>query len=273
MKRKTKLIAVISGVALMLVAVIAVSCWHKRQMHTLQTELSAEYEKSKRMEERINAIKAEKASLESENLSQGGKLKTQSQTIEKLQQKAAELTAQIDDLLTVEVVEFDAAAFTEEIQNISELATVEYRYTNIGTLDATEKFSFIDWKKPFSDKTAIVSMDGVIKAGTDLSKVKVQCDEAKKVITITLPEAEILSNELFEKSFEVYEEKDSIWNPITLDDSNELRVQIKEKAQQNAIDNKVLEEAGSRAQQLIQKLIEALPNVREQYQIEFRKAI
>lgn len=273
MKLKTKLIAAAGGMVLLLTGITAAYGWHRNQMNTLRTELTSESEKARKMEERIDLIRAEKANLESENKSQSGRLRTQSRTIEELQQKAADLSAQIDDLLIEEVVEFDAAAFTEEIRNISELATVEYRYTNIGTLDAAEKFSFIDWKKPFSDKTAIVSMDGVIKAGTDLSKVKVQSDEANKRIIITLPEAEILSNELFEKSFQVYEEKDSIWNPLTLDDSNELRVQIKEKAQQNAIDNKVLEEAGSRAQQLIQKLIEALPNVKEQYQIEFRKAI
>ena len=272
MKQKIKRIAALTVLVLILAAAAAGYLWHREQMKTLRTELTTEYEKEKRLEDRIAAIRAESDSLEKQNQSQSSQIQSQSQTIEELEQKAKELTEKIDELLTEEVAVFDAGAVMEEIRNISELATVEYRYTNVGTLDSSKTFSFIDWKVPFSDKVAIVTMDGVIKAGTDLSQAKVTCNEKKKVITVTLPEAKILSNELFEQSFKVYEEKDSVWNPITLDESNELRVQIKEKAKQNAIDNKVLDEAGSRAQQLIQKLIEALPDVKGRYKIEFKKA-
>ena len=87
-----------------------------------------------------------------------------------------------------------------------------------------------------------------------------------------LPKPKILSNELFEQSFKVYEEKDSVWNPITLDESNELRVQIKDKARLNAIDNGVLNEADTRARQLIRKLIEAMPDIKGKYKIEFQQA-
>ena len=115
-------------------------------------------------------------------------------------------------------------------------------------------------------------MDGVIKAETDLSQAKVSCDEKKKIITVTLPKPKILSNELFEQSFKVYEEKDSVWNPITLNETNELRVQIKDKARLNAISNNVLTDADSRAQQLITKLIEAMPDIKGKYKIEFKQA-
>ena len=80
----------------------------------------------------------------------------------------------------------------------------------------------------------------------------------------------ILSNELFEKSFKIYEEKDSVWNPITLTESNELRIQIKEKAEQNAIDNQILDQADERARQLIQSVIEAGPNIKGNYKIKFQ---
>ncbi len=273
MKLKTKLIAAAGGMVLLLTGITAAYGWHRNQMNTLRTELTMESEKAQKMDAAISELKAKRAALEIDNQAKDEQIRNQGKKIEAFQQNVEDLKKQIDDLLFEEVVEFDVEAFTEEIQSISELATVEYRYTNIGLMDESKKFSFIDWKKPFSEKLLIVSMDGIIKAGTDLSKVKIDCDEDKKVITISLPEPTILSNELNEDSFEAHEEKDSVWNRLTLDDSAELRVQIKEKAQQNAIDNKVLEEAGSRAQQLIQKLIEALPNVREQYQIEFRKAI
>ena len=270
MKKKIKRIAAIVVAVLILAGVIGAYGWHRKQMKSLRTELTTEYEKEKRLEERIEKIRAESASLEQLNHSQSDQIQSQSLTIEELEQKADELAKKLDDLLTKEVAVFDAGAVLEEVRNISELATVEYRYTNVVTLDSSKTFSFIDWKVPFSDKVAIVTMDGVIKAGTDLSQVKINCNENKKLITVSLPKSKILSNELFEQSFKVYEEKDSVWNPITLDESNELRVQIKDKARLNAIANNVLNEATDRAKQLIQKLIEAAPDVKGHYKIEFR---
>ena len=272
MKQKIKRIAAVSVLVLVLAGIIGAYCWHRKQLKTLRTELTAEYEKEKRLEDRISAIRAENDSLGKLNQKQSGEISSLNQTIDELEQDAKEMAAKIDDLLTEEVTVFDAGAITEEIRNISELATVEYRYTNVGTLDSAKTFSFIDWKVPFSDKVAIVTMDGIIKAGTDLAQAKVTCDEKKKLITVTLPKPKILSNELFEQRFKVYEEKDSVWNPITLDESNELRVQIKDKARLNAIDNGVLNEADTRAQQLIKKLIEAMPDIKGKYTIEFKQA-
>lgn len=272
MKQKIKRIAAASVCVLVLAGVIGAYGWHRHQMNTLQTELTAEYEKEKRLEDRIAAIRAENDSLGQQNQAQSGEISSLNQTIDDLEKEAKEMAAKIDDLLTEEVTVFDAGAITEEIRNISELATVEYRYTNVGTLDSAKTFSFIDWKVPFSDKVAIVTMDGTIKAGTDLAQAKVTCNENKKLITVTLPKPKILSNELFEQSFKVYEEKDSVWNPITLDESNELRVQIKDKARINAINNGVLDEADTRAKQLIQKLIESMPDIKGKYKIEFQQA-
>lgn len=271
MKNKFKRIAVIAAAVLLAAGIIALYGLHRHQMKALKNDLTLEYEKEKRMEERIEAIRKERDSLNGENQAQSNTIKDQSDKIESLEQKAKEMADQIDELLTEEVTVFDAGAVMEEIKNISELATVEYRYTNVGTLDASKKFSFIDWKVPFSDKTVIVTMDGRIKAGTDLSQVKITGNEWKKEITVSMPKASILSNELFEKSFKIYEEKDSVWNPITLTESNELRIQIKEKAEQNAIDNQILEQADERAKQLIQSVIEAGPNIKGNYKIKFQE--
>lgn len=270
MKKEVKRIAVIASAVILAAGIIALYGLHRHQLKTLRNDLTLEYEKEKRMEERIEAIRKERDSLNGEKQAQNDTIKDQSDKIEELEQKAKEMADQIDELLTEEVTVFDAGAVMEEIKNISELATVEYRYTNVGTLDATKKFSFIDWKVPFSDKTVIVTMDGRIKAGTDLSQVKITGNEWKKEITVSLPKSSILSNELFEKSFKIYEEKDSVWNPITLTESNELRIQIKEKAEQNAIDNQILEQADERAQQLIQSVIEAGPNIKGNYKIKFQ---
>ena len=159
MNKKIKRIAVIAAAVLLAAGIITVYVLHRAQMNALRNDLTLEYEKERRMEERIEAIRQERDSLNGENQAQSNTIKDQSDKIDELEQKAKEMADKIDELLTEEVTVFDAGAVMEEIQNISELSTVEYRYTNVGTLDASKKFSFIDWKVPFSDKTVIVTMD------------------------------------------------------------------------------------------------------------------
>ena len=78
----------------------------------------------------------------------------------------------------------------EQLRSIQELGTVAYYYTNMGRFE--NHLDFYGWKVPFTTKSFIVSYDGVIKAGVDLSEVAVQIDEESKTVTVTLPAGKIL---------------------------------------------------------------------------------
>ena len=254
MKMKTKLIiaAVSAAAVACIIGGIAIGIKHKNEMTALQTQLELQHDSELKLQEVISDLKSENLSLTNEKES---------------------LADQIAELTTEEVIVFNAGVVMDEIKNISELASVEYRYTNVGTLDSARVFTFMkEWKVPFSKKAAIVTMDGVIKAGIDLSQVKIESNENKKTITVTMPESRILSNELDEKSFKVYQEDESVWNQITLTDSKELRDQIKKQAEQNAVENKILEQASDKAEQLVRSIIEATPGIKETYQISFETA-
>ena len=248
MKLKTKICLIAAAVLAVGGTALGFIHWHNSRMQALQEQITQELANRKKLEDRIALIR---------------------DNTQELEQQKADLLDQIDALMTKETAFFDAGAVTDEIRSISELSTIEYQYTNVGTLDSSKKFSFIDWNIPFSGKTAIITMDGTIKAGIDFSKVTVNCNEAKKHITVRLPKSDFLSNELDESSFKVFVEKESVWNQISLDDSNSLRKEIKDKAIQNAKDNNVLGQADDRAKQLIRSIIEAIPNVRDQYEISF----
>lgn len=254
MKMKTKLIIAAVSVAAVacIIGGIAIGIKHKNEMTALQTQLELQHDSELKLQEVISDLKSENLSLTNEKES---------------------LADQIAELTTEEVIVFNAGVVMDEIKNISELASVEYRYTNVGTLDSARVFTFMkEWKVPFSKKAAIVTMDGVIKAGIDLSQVKIESNENKKTITVKMPESRILSNELDEKSFKVYQEDESVWNQITLTDSKELRDQIKKQAEQNAVENKILEQASDKAEQLVRSIIEATPGIKETYQISFEAA-
>ena len=80
---------------------------------------------------------------------------------------------------------------SQQIQGISELASVEYNYTNMGKYE--NQATFYGWKVPFTTKSFILSYDGKIKAGIDMSLVEVHM--SGKNINISIPEAKILSHE------------------------------------------------------------------------------
>ena len=252
MKKKVKLIAAAAAAVLCIAGVIGIFVWHNNQMSEMERQLAMQRDSDVNLQKTIDALKSDNLSLTSEKES---------------------LLDQIEELTTEEVVVFNAGVVMEEIKNISELASVEYRYTNVGTLDSARVFTFMkEWKVPFSQKAAIVTMDGTIKAGIDLSQVKIESNENKKVITVKMPESRILSNELDENSFKVYQEDESVWNQITLTDSKELRDQIKKQAEKNAVDNKILEQASEKAEQLVKSIIVATPGIKETYTINFEAA-
>ena len=101
-----------------------------------------------------------------------------------------------------------------QLQQISQLATVRYSYTNMGQFENSNEFYGI--KLPFTTKSFIVAYDGTIIAGVDLTQAKVSVTDQK--VTISLPAPQILSHEVDPNSLEVFDETRSIFNPITIQD-------------------------------------------------------
>lgn len=257
-KLKELKIKLITAGILILAAVLVVAgvlLWHRREMEHQRAELTAQQEADRQLQDAIKK-------LENEN---GVLLEEKSDLALMLDEAKIEL----DEALTVPVAVIDAAAVKEDIEDISELATVEYKYTNVGVLDEKKQFSFWAQDIPFTEKRALIVMDGTIKAGIDCKQVKVESDPDKMTVTVTLPKAEILSNELDENSLHVVADEQSIFNKLTQQDHNDLRKQIKARALENAKNSSVLQQADERVQLLIKDLIESIPNVKGNYTIVF----
>lgn len=177
------------------------------------------------------------------------------------------LLDRIDQLIAGEVAVFDAAPIQEQILEMGELATVTYAYTNVGTVDSEKHFNFVDLKIPFSGKEIVISMDGVLKVGIDVTKVEILTDEPGKTITVIIPEATILSNELDEDSLVVHVEKEGWLNGITLADGSAVRSEIKRKAEEKAVAHGLLKQARENAGEVVCNLIEAVPHIKDTYTI------
>ncbi|MDE5937320.1 MAG: DUF4230 domain-containing protein [Ruminococcus sp.] len=162
-----------------------------------------------------------------------------------------------------------------QIKAIDELATVEYLYTDSGKFEDKKQFED-GWLEgvdiPLTSKSFIVRWDGRIKAGINISDVECDINEISKKITVIMPDAEILSHEVFEDSFETLDQTKNIFNPIEVDDVNKFIGESKSFMEERAVSNGLLENADKNAQALIENSLEYLEIIRNDYTIVFEKA-
>lgn len=157
--------------------------------------------------------------------------------------------------------ELSAVVVQNQLQQVSQLATAKYYYTNMGQFE--QHGAFYGVTLPFTTKRFIVSYDGVILAGIDLGQAKI--DISNTALTITLPEAAIVSHEMDEQSLEVFDETRNIFNPITIEDYNGFLADQKDAMETKAIENGLLSDANEQACLILQQLLEPLA---QQYSLE-----
>lgn len=135
------------------------------------------------------------------------------------------------------------------LADIAQLATEEYLYTSVETFQ--DQKTFKDFNIPLTKKSFIIKCSGVIKAGVDFGNIKVDVDEESKTISVSIPGAKIISNEINNGSYEMLDEHNNLFNPITPVDANAAEQTIKEKAETDAISAGLLPKAEDNAKKVI----------------------
>lgn len=178
---------------------------------------------------------------------------------DKYKETIAELEAEVDRLSEEIAVYYDQSrevslnVIEAEIKSIGELATLEYRYTDAGKFEDPKELFGVNI--PFTTKSFIAKWDGVIKAGIDIEQVIVEVDESSKEIIISLPPAKILSHEIDSESIETLDEKNGLFNPVTVSDVRDFDAVSKSAMEERVIEMGLLEDAQENAEQIIQMLI------------------
>ena len=88
-------------------------------------------------------------------------------------------------------------------------------------------------------------------------------DDLKRVITVTLPKSYILSTEIDFDSFELYDEQQSIFNPVSVKDVNDTNRAMVQTAEKDALAKGLLERADKNAETLIKNFLRGGYDVRE----------
>ena len=140
------------------------------------------------------------------------------------------------------------ALVDRQLSYCQELVTAKYRYSDIITLKKSSGFA-----KSYS----IIKYTGLIRAGiADITDVSYSVSLDGKTITLTVPPAEILGNEIVSQG--VFDEKQSIWVPISTQEVFDEIEKAKTAAMEDMIAEGVLDEAREYAVRVITQFMLAL---------------
>lgn len=165
--------------------------------------------------------------------------------------------------------EINLSVINANIQDIGELATIEYMYTDAGKF--TDTVQWLGLEVPFTKKSFIVKWDGIIKAGVNVKEITIELNEKTKEIIVYMPRAEILSHEIDTESFETLDEKAGLFNPIEIDNVREFDLKSKENMEKRAIENGILDKATENAKNIVFKLVNIKPVQEQEYTIKFEE--
>ena len=144
-------------------------------------------------------------------------------------------------------IEKKYALVSQELQYCSELATVKINYSDIVTL---KKSAVMGIAKSYS----IVKFSGVIRCGIEnLGESRMYIDEDGKGITLRIPAAKVLGNDIQEIS--VFDEQQSIFVPITTQEVLEQVELAREETLKKTLDSGILAESEQQARALLTTIL------------------
>lgn len=155
-------------------------------------------------------------------------------------------------------------------EEIAELSTEEYVFTNIGKFEE-DAYKLFGWNVPFTDSNFLVSYDGVVKAGVkDFSAIKVDVDDAEQVVRVSIPKVEVTSASIDQDSVVPYDQSLNPFNQITVEDTAGFFAAETKVAEDKAVELGLLDRAQDRVEELMTSHVGALLEGTEQadYDVE-----
>lgn len=143
----------------------------------------------------------------------------------------------------------------EEVSKVLEISTVKYNYTNVVAYKDNKTIN--GFNVPFTNKGFLIKYEGYLKAGIDGSNMEVTMLEPKSV-EIKLDKPKIFDNVINEEDIYVYNEKESVFNKLELQEVYDIMAEEKKKVEKDIIEKGFLDEAEENAEDIIVSLLEGL---------------
>lgn len=114
------------------------------------------------------------------------------------------------------------------------------------------------------------SYDGIVKAGTRFSKIEVTVNDEAKIATVKLPEIKVLDVTIDNDSLKIYDESQSIFTPLHIEDLNNAQIELKAKAKETALENDLIGQAAQNAKTIISGFLSGTLDLKD-YTIKFEE--
>ena len=153
------------------------------------------------------------------------------------------------------VITVNTKTIQDGLANMGVLITQEYYFTQVETYSKDKKIMFV-----FPSSSGFTySYDGAVMAGVDFAGIQIETINETKTITVKMPASEIQAVTIDKDTFKVYSEKDSLWNPLKLEDYNVSLVEFEDAAKKKALAGGILTRSDEQARSLVREFIGSLP--------------
>ena len=177
----------------------------------------------------------------------------------------------VEEKVVETIVEVQHQVTAEELSaglnDMGRLVTAEYYFTAVASA-STQLAPILGIKLGFTESSFLASYDGIITAGIDFSLIRVEKDEERGRVTVTMPPAAILNVDIDPDSFQLYSETTSIFTDITAEDYNNALLELEATEREKALARGILDNADENARKLVRSFIGSLLDPAE-YAVEF----
>lgn len=143
----------------------------------------------------------------------------------------------------------------EKVENIVELSTVKYNYTDVVNFNDSLTIGQMDL--PFTKKSFILKYSGYLKAGVNLETIEVEVKN-ENTVEITMDKSKVLENVINEEDVVFFDERDGLFNKLSYKDLYAVLVGQKEKVKKEALDRGLLLEAENNAEEILISLLQEM---------------
>ena len=159
------------------------------------------------------------------------------------------------------------------VTSVCELATLQCYYHNVAKAETEASGIFAKWLKT-GYKKIWTEYSGIIEYGIDISQVTVSEPDKNGVVTVTMPDAQVLNVDVDEDSLGTPLTDTGFLTSVTTEEKTTTLAGAQEAMEQQAKENtEMLSQAKARAKTLIEEYIKNVgESIGEEYTVEWKDA-
>lgn len=159
------------------------------------------------------------------------------------------------------------------VTSVCELATLKCYYHNVAKAETEASGIFAKWLKT-GYKKIWTEYSGIIEYGIDISQVTVSEPDKNGVVTVTMPDAQVLNVDVDEDSLGTPLTDTGFLTSVTTEEKTTTLAGAQEAMEQQAKENtEILSQAKARAKTLIEEYIKNVgESIGEEYTVEWKDA-